>query len=191
MREVVIPLGFVLLGLLLIGAEVFIPSAGVLGVLATVAIAAGVVTAFYYGGLAIGTIFLVVTLVIVAIVIQQLFRWWPHTSIGRSILIPDQPVTSEPRQILDDLVGRVGRSSGVLMPSGYVMIDEQRYDAMAEVAIDDDEWIAVSGVDGRTLKVRKISESEALTAIRESTRAEDPLALPADEILDDPFDEVP
>ena len=59
MREILIPLGLVALGLLLIVSEVFVPSAGILGILATISVLTGITLAFYYGGIVVGTLFTV------------------------------------------------------------------------------------------------------------------------------------
>ena len=53
------------MGLILVTAEVFIPSGGVLGLLSISSILAGIVLAFYYRGAEVGLIFLAVTVVTV------------------------------------------------------------------------------------------------------------------------------
>ena len=191
MREILIPLGLVALGLLLIGCEAFVPSAGILGILSTISLLAGITMAFYYGGIVTGTLFMLVTLVVVVGVLHQVFRWWPHTRIGKSILIePQQEAILVDRSEFRELIGRVGRSLGMMMPGGYVQVDGKRYDAVAEVAVEDGQWIVVTGLaGGRTLKVRSISEEEARRVLNRQQTSNDPLSRPAHEVIDDPFHE--
>ena len=71
-----------LLGLILVIVEVFIPSGGILGVLSISSLAAAVVLAFYHRGAQAGFIFLAVVAVTVPTALGLAFRWWPHTPMG-------------------------------------------------------------------------------------------------------------
>ena len=187
MREIVIPLGLVALGLVLIGCETFVPSAGILGILASISLISGVSLAYYYGGIVSGTLFMVLTFVIVAIVIHQMIRWWPHTSIGKSILIETPPVPDQAKPEFHSLIGQVGKSLGTMMPGGYVEVEGKRYDAVADVAVNDGQFITVTGLDGhRTLRVRPISADVAAQLQSEQTPV-DPLTKPAHDVVEDPF----
>ena len=194
MREFLLPIGLVALGILLIGLEVFVPSAGTLALLASISVLVGVSLAFYYGGLASGTVFLLVTMLVLSIVIYRLFKWWPKTSIGKSILIEQPPSPPPNSDTAQEMVGRIGKSLGIMLPGGYVEIAGDRYDAVAEVAVEDDQWVVVTGRDsGRILRVRPISEAEAQTLARAdpSFAEADPNELPiaTDDIVD-PFMET-
>lgn len=192
MREILIPLGCVALGLLLIASEVFVPSAGIIGILATISLVSGVVLAFYYGGMVTGAFFMMATLAVVVAVLYQVFRWWPHTWIGKQILIePAAETILVDRSEYQNLVGQVGKTAGVMMPGGYVEIEGKRYDAVAEVAIEDGQWITVTGLAaGSTLKVRSISEQAAHRELRrQQPDAVDRLSRPVENGFEDPFDE--
>jgi len=102
-------------GLALLLLEVFVPSGGVLGLLAVVALGAGVVTAFVEQGATVGMGVLAGTLLAVPAVLMLAFRWFPSTPLGRRVLppppsaddvLPDRSL----RQRLRGLVGRRGRA---------------------------------------------------------------------------------
>lgn len=191
-RQLLIPIGCVVLGIVLIGCETFLPTAGILGVLAAISVLSGIAMSFYYGGIVTGTTFLVVTVTVVAGVVVKLVRWWPHTTIGKRILI--EPTNEEilvDRSDLQLLVGRVGQTQGLMMPGGYVEIDGKRHDAVAEVAIEAGEWVTVTGLSGgRTLKVRPIDKAQALQSLQDAAGESDPLTRPAGDVLDDPFEDA-
>src|SRR5437763_15485406 len=77
----------VLLGMVLVLMEVFVPTAGMLGFLSVTAILSGIGLAFYNGGLTIGFGFLIGTAVVLPIVLGLAFRWFPETPIGRRLLL--------------------------------------------------------------------------------------------------------
>lgn len=150
----------VAVGLALVLLEVFVPSGGVLGLLAVLALGAGIVTAFVEQGAMVGMGVLAAILAAVPMVLGLAFRWFPATPLGRRVLppppspdevLPDAAV----RQRLRGLVGRRGRSVSELIPWGGVEIDGEPFEAMSEGGpIAGDEAIEVTGVQGRALVVR-------------------------------------
>lgn len=190
----------VAVGLGMILLEVFVPSGGVLGLLAVAALGAGVVTAFYELGSLAGLMVLASVFVAVPIVLVLAFRWFPLTPLGRRVLppapephdvIPDAAV----RQRLRGLIGRFGHTTSELLPWGHVEVDGRRIEAVSEGGpIADNTRIAVVGVQGRALVVRSGGMSppgeapviEPLPENREEPRA--PRLSPVLESFD--FDEI-
>ena len=80
------PVTLLLVGIALICLEIFVPSAGLLGVLAAVAVVSSIVLAFSHSMVA-GTLFLLVATIAVPIVVAIAIKSWPHTPIGRLLLI--------------------------------------------------------------------------------------------------------
>src|SRR5438046_2898337 len=76
-----------ILGLALVMVEVFIPSGGILGFLSIALLLAGIIMAFYNRGAEAGFIFLAITATLVPTVLALAFRWWPHTPMGRRLLL--------------------------------------------------------------------------------------------------------
>ena len=192
LNNFIMPVALACLGFLLIALEAFIPSAGVLGTLAAVALIAAIISAFWFGGLSVGTLFMAATLVAVAYLIQALVRQWPKTSIGKKILVEPPP----PEELLPDrselhsMVGRVGQALSLMLPSGYIEIDGKRFDASATETVEEGTWVEVQSVrNGTNLIVRAIDQETALRAQRANELGDNPTSAPMDEVVPDPFDE--
>lgn len=125
-----------LAGIGLIGIELFVPSGGVLGVLALLAIIGSIVVGFS-GGVVPGMTMLLTNLVIIPLIIAAAIKWWPDTPIGKLIVLQ----TPKTEDVLPDddryrkvksLVGRRGVAKTKMLPSGAVVIDGETYDAIGE-----------------------------------------------------------
>jgi len=185
---------FILLlaGIGLIGLEIFIPSGGVLGVLAALAVVGSIVVAFVMGGVQTGLIMLVTTVVVIPLVIAAVIRWWPYTPIGRMVVLhgPESedevlPDTAEYRT-LKSLIGRRGVAKTKMLLAGAVQIDGETYDAVSEgMAIEPGQPIRVTAI--RTNRIVVTLDAEGPLA---STESPDVLSQPAEslgiESLEDP-----
>lgn len=148
------------LGSLLIILEFFIPSAGVIGVMAGICLLAAVIIG-YLDGVVIGTVILAIEVIGVPLVLAAMVRVWPHTPIGRYLfLAPPEPAEviaySEKRETLASLIGMRGIAKSKMLPSGVVRIEGKNFDAMADgEAIEPGEAIIVKSVQMNCLIVRK------------------------------------
>jgi membrane-bound serine protease (ClpP class) len=137
MQPLLIAFVLILAGLLLLLAELFIPS-GIFFVLAIVAIVGGVVMTFLYSGDAYtGWLTLLGTFVIVPAIAGILFHYWPRTPMGRRFFLntPEEDATlaSMPVNLeLEQLRGRHGRALSALRPAGVVDFDGRRIDTVTE-----------------------------------------------------------
>jgi len=152
------------------GLEIFIPTGGVLGILAAVAVAASVAAFFRYeplwGGISLG-----IYLILAPFAAYFGIKFWSHSPITRSLILdgddpsflqePDEAMASseqERRRRLDSmeaLVGVEGRTVTALRPVGVVLIDGRRIDALAEFGIiDAGTHIEVVQVLDNQVKVR-------------------------------------
>jgi hypothetical protein len=98
-------------GLVVMVLEVFLPSGGILGFLSLTAIVAAIATAFLELGATAGFVVLAVATVVVPVVLALAFRWFPDTPLGRRVLPPPpEPFDVAPaaarRRELEKLVGR-------------------------------------------------------------------------------------
>jgi membrane-bound ClpP family serine protease len=187
-----------LLGVIFIVLEIFLPSGGALGVMAALSFLAAIVVGFLTdrSGWTGGTILLAVC-VIVPTAIGIAIRWWPHTPIGRSMLIlpprsSDEvlPETTAYRG-LKELIGRHGHTKGLMLPSGTVVIDDKTYDAVSEgMPIEANETVVVVGVSTQRLVVRpgQAIPAELADAAPAGSAAADPNQPLIDDIPD-PFAE--
>ncbi len=126
-----------LVGLSLVMLEVFVPSGGLLGLLAITSLVSGIVLAFYHRGAEAGFVFLGLTSLAVPTALFFAFRWWPKTAMGRRILLevptPDEVLPDSPqRRWLREMVGKVGVAKTLMLPSGAVVIDGHTIDALSE-----------------------------------------------------------
>lgn len=143
------------LGLVLIGVEVFVPSAGVLGVLAASSLIASVSVGFMHSWL-LGFGMLFGALLLVPLAIYGAIKVWPHTPIGKLIL--NTPPTEEevrPRSPYATLVGKIGVCRSPMLPSGQIRIDQTNYDAVsAGMPIEAGQAIRVVSASGNRIVVR-------------------------------------
>ena len=163
MSPLILCILILVLGLALIFLEMFIPSAGVLSVLAGTAILTAVVLAYVKCGGATGTIFTLATVVIVPTVVGVALRWYPNTPLGR-LIIYRPPTQDEVNPSYDRspdgqlLKGQIGKAKTPLLPGGSVKIDGTTYDAVSEnEPIERGEIVLVVRTEGKHLVVRKVS----------------------------------
>ncbi len=193
----------VVVGLLLILLEVFIPSGGVLGLLAVLALGAGIVMAFVEQGLAVGMAVLSGSFLAVPVVLVLAFRWFPATPLGRRVLPPppapeDVLPDVDRRRRLRELVGRGGRTASELVPWGSVVIDGDVVDAVSEGGpLAAGLAVEVVGVEGRALVVRAAAvvpmapDAAATPAAQPPDAAPEPSRPSLSQVLEEfDFDEV-
>lgn len=169
-------------GMLIIAAELFIPSGGVLSLFAALTLLAAIVVAFT-DGLTTGAIALSAVVILVPVVGIALLRWWPRTAMGRRILLQssDSEYQAEENPLME-LLGQSGVVKNEMRPNGRVTIEGRIYDAVSQgTLIEEGETVVVSGVDGVRIQVRQLREGEVM----ESPLPADP---PGDETpFEDPF----
>ena len=174
------------LGFAFVVLEVFVPSAGILGIMAGCFLIAGIVFAFLQGYYT-GSIVLLLTLLAIPIYFALMVHIWPHTPIGKMVLLDD------PRQNLDgpndehyqamvDLVGRIGVAKSEMILSGQIVVEDQKYDAISDgFAIEAGTPIKVVAVKGNRIYVKayrgELSKPQDLPA-----RDRDVLATPIEEL---------
>jgi membrane-bound ClpP family serine protease len=158
--------GVALIGLMfvLLLAELFIPSGGILGLLAVVSGMAGLVCLFRYDvtwGLS-GTASMIVMLPSFG---YFAFRLWPSTPLGRRIIgAPTEEELNKAREAeqterkrVNELVGKEGVVLSALRPVGVVDIDGVRYDALSEAMfIQAGARVKIVHADSRQVKVREV-----------------------------------
>jgi membrane-bound serine protease (ClpP class) len=182
-------------GCVFIGLEVFIPSGGLISVLAAVSIIASIVIAFWESpttGPVTGLIFSAVTVVAVPVVIATAFKYWPRTRMGKAFLGELQTekdlLTEDPRR---ELIGRVGVARSKMLPSGAVEIDGQMIDAVSQgQAIEPGTYVVVAEVRANRVVVRPAGKDQR-PGNQSASEIKDILSRPIEELgidaLDDPL----
>lgn len=179
------------IGLALAVLEVFIPSGGLIGFLSALSTIAGVCLAFSHGSW-YGLSFLGFTLLAIPFLLSFAFRWWPHTPIGKRIMLDvpsadDVLPDNEFRRGLRDLVGQVGQAKATMLPSGAIEVAGRVYDAVSEgMAIDPGQFVRVIEVRGSRVVVRPLGPDE----LPQEPGAGDlkrPLTAEGPDTFEDPF----
>jgi len=146
---------FILLGIALLVAEIFIPSFGVTGVLGIIAIIGGIV--FTASSVNQGIIMFLVILVIVLIL---MFIAYKFVASRRSPLIQKAILNEEnTNQDLPFFIDKVGVALTILRPAGKGDFDGVRLDVMTEGNfIRKDQAIVVTRIEGKKIFVNEVSK---------------------------------
>ena len=182
------PILLLVVGLGLIVLEFFVPSGSVLSIVAAVSVIAGIVLAFMASA-TYGVVMLGVTTVLIPTILAAAVRWWPHTPIGRMVLLtppenPDEMLPdTEAYRGLTGLIGQMGTAKTKMLPSGTIMIEGRNYDAISEgMPIEPRQLIQVVDVRTNRIVVRP-AEGELPS---EEEASDDILSQPIDSLgLDD------
>lgn len=164
-------------------AEVFLPSGGVLTILAVITGLASLFfghQAWFSSDNAVFWIFVASSVITPLISVSLAFYLLPRTPFGRQILL-DAPTSEEVTPYADheihlkQLVGQVGRADTLLAPGGFVSVGGERHHCVTEGGrlIDRGERIEVLAVNGNRLMVRPYVERESSKPVaRDETKTE-------------------
>jgi len=172
---------FLFLGLALIVAvlEVFLPSGGVLAVLAIAFLITSVVFSFQTD-IVFGSFYTLFTALLVPAFLWVALIIWPNTWIGRQILlIPEEDpalVPDEEQRSLKQLIGKQGLAKSKMLLGGLIEIENKRYSAVSDAEpIEPGEVISVIRIEGTSIIVRKSTVPVCITSA-ETASPDDPFA---------------
>jgi membrane-bound ClpP family serine protease len=182
------PFLILLAAVVLLVLEIFIPSGGILGVLAATAFVAAIGTAFAYGGLQLGTAFMGVTAVLLPVVIALMIKLWPKTPFGKRMLIqpPDAArLLPDKHRERQQLVGQRGLALTALLPAGAIRLQGRTLDAISDgVPIEKGTAVEVIAVRNNAIVVRPAPTTPPTS----SSSASEPRGG-MDVVVPDPFDD--
>ena len=129
------------LGILVLVAEIFIPSSGVLCVTGMGLLVWAVARTFQIAGREAGVLAVLTCLVVLPIFAYVAIKYWHRTPIGKRIA-PPNPVlttadTSIPVEELGALIGQTGRCLSPLRPVGICEFQGRRISCLAEFGMID------------------------------------------------------
>ena len=123
-------------GVVMLVAEIFIPSHGVLSVAGLGFLIAAIVKTFDYGGREAGIIAVFACMVFVPTFALLAVKYWHRTPIGRRISPPNPILTSEdttiPVEEMSALIGQTGVCKTPLRPVGICDFHGKRVSCVAE-----------------------------------------------------------
>ncbi|MCH2181056.1 MAG: hypothetical protein MK108_03540 [Mariniblastus sp.] len=150
----------VVIGMFVLLLELFVPSAGMLGIAAIVLLLVGIIVGFT-SSFGLGVTLMACTLLAVLLLFAVMVKVWPHTPIGRRILITpvDSPDDVLPHsEYLDEIhqsIGKLGRAQTKMLPSGIVLIDGKKFDALSDgLPIEQGQAIKVVAIKGNRILVQ-------------------------------------
>lgn len=158
--------GFALLAaaLLLVLVEVFVPSGGIIGMVAGVTAIAAVVV-FWRVSAVWGITSMLLLLVLAPMAANFALRVMPHTPIGKRLILgaDDEDnarraaVEQEQHERLSALVGATGVALTSLHPVGTASIEGTRLEVLAEGGmIEPGTKVRVTAVEGNQVRVRAV-----------------------------------
>lgn len=177
-------------GLALAMLEFFVPSGGIIGLLAVGTLLTAIVMAFQTSAWT-GLAFAAVSVIGAPVMISLAFRWWPNTPMGRRLLLDvhrpeDVLPDNDLRRELKNLVGKFGEAKTLMTPNGAVDVHGRVVDAVSEgMVIEPGRRVRVVEVRGTRVLVRPAAD-EPVTA-----DPQDPLTQPIESLGLDPFADPP
>ena len=148
-----------LLGAGLMILEIFLPGFGVPGISGLVLIASGVVLAAVHHGMLMAVVILLVVVALLALVISWVMRCAEKGGCRSEIFLSEKDELHS-RQDMQVLVGRRGRTTSVLRPSGIGDFDGVRLNVATEGGfIERDMPIEIVSVDGTRIVVKMLGDT--------------------------------
>lgn len=153
--------GLIVLGFLLMGAELVLLAHGISLVLGVAAIIVGIAMIFANSS-AHGVATLSTVLGLMVILGPLAIYIWPKTPVGKRLLLKaadeDDTVANLPVNLeLEQLRGRYGKTLSALRPSGVTEFDGRRIDTMSEgTMIDPGVWVRCIDVKAGRVIVRQV-----------------------------------
>ena len=157
-------LGLLAIGLLLVIVEVFVPSGGLITVVAVGSSVAGVYCLFRHDT-AWGVAGLGAMLLLGPMFFMFALKIWPSTPIGRRMMGEPSPEVVEAQRQRElarreqylALLGAEAQVITDLRPVGIIEIDGQRYDALAQSSfVARGSKVKVTAVEGTQIRVRPV-----------------------------------
>lgn len=151
---------FLIAGLMLIGAEIFVPG-GVLGVIGVIALIAAAVMGFSIFSPATAMMITFGMMIMVGVVILLWIKIFPHTGIGRQMtLMRNLKGAKGTDNAMESLIGKIGITRSELRPAGIIEVEHRRLDVITQgEMIDPNVTVRVKAIKGNHIIVEALSPS--------------------------------
>jgi len=148
---------------LLIIAEVFVPSGGIISIAALACVIAGIVVCFNQG-MVIGWIGIIVAIIMIPAVLIFAYKILPKTKFGRHVTLSpperQQGDAIPDANSLKEMLGTIGTVLSPLRPVGMCDFSGQRLECVAESGyVDKGKKVKVIKIESTQLTVRLIEEN--------------------------------
>ena len=151
----------IVLGHLLMGSELVLPSHGVSFALGVGAIVVGIVMIFGNSS-SHGLVTMTAVAMLMVTIGPILAHFWPRTPMGKRLVLAaadeDDTIANMPVNLeLEQLRGKYGKTLSALRPSGVTEFDGRRIDTMSEgTMIEPGVWVRCIGVKSGRVIVRQV-----------------------------------
>jgi membrane-bound serine protease (ClpP class) len=159
LTDLILPIVLQLIGIAVIVAEVLLPSAGILTIVAVGIIGYSLFHVFSNLSVGVGMIFVAADLLLIPIAVVLSMRMLANspaalkTTLSRALGVASQD-SEHPA-----LLGKEGIATTDLRPAGKALIEQRRYDVVSTGSyIARNSKVVVSKVDGNRIVVKEISE---------------------------------
>ena len=149
------------LGIVLLALEIFvIPGFGVTGIAGIIAIFASIFMSFGIANISQAVFVIFVSLIIDIIIIILMARFMTKSKVFKSKMFLETDTSGyHSSESYDDLLGLEGTAYTPFRPSGNILIDDKKYDAISEGEfIQKDAKLKVILVNGNKIVVKEIKE---------------------------------
>ncbi len=155
-NNISLPIILQLIGVIVIIAEIILPSGGILSVLAAGVFGYSLYIAFSNISTTAGMLFVAADIVIIPILVIVGLKLLAKSPVTlRKRLLKEEGVTSQSSK-LEQFIGRKGKTVSNLRPSGIAVIDGKRVDVVSRGEyIEQESEVIVITVTGNQIIVRK------------------------------------
>ncbi|MAJ45920.1 MAG: hypothetical protein CBC35_01210 [Planctomycetes bacterium TMED75] len=169
-----IAIALLLAGVILFLLEVFLPSGGVLALLSASTLVAAVVVMFMFDGM-LGIALLLAYFILIPVSLYWGLKVWRGSAIGHKLILgadtegtddEESIVRSEQARLIradriKSMIGKIGIADSTLRPVGFVRIENERLDAIAEgEVIELGQSVEVVDAYDNQLKVRHLADPD-------------------------------
>jgi membrane-bound ClpP family serine protease len=167
--------------------DIFVPTGGMLVVIAVLTAAASILFAFRHSMNA-GMWFLISFLASIPVIVYAFIKIWPRTPLGKLIMLslPEKGSyrwsSASKVHDIQALIGAYGKAATELLPSGFVEIDGQQFESASDGRPIE---------QGTTIRVVRIDMGRLIVVpVETSIRAPSPANKKPENLLDQPIDEL-
>ena len=141
------------------GVEIFlIPGFGVTGILGIIGIVSSIFISFGINNIAAATLVIFISLIVDIVLIILIARFFVKSKdLKRNVILDSDTSGYNSSVSYNDLLNKEGIADTFFRPSGYIIIDDKKYDAISEGEfIDKGSKLKVILVEGNKIVVKKL-----------------------------------
>lgn len=149
---------FFIAGLICGGVELLIPGFGLPGIFGIVLISTGLILGM--GNLQLAVLSFAIAIIVSALVFTLFVRKGFESRVFRHLILDQKASTEEgyvSSTVHSRLIGKQGIALTDLRPSGFILVDDVKYDALSDgKIIKKDSMIEIAHIDGSNIIVRRM-----------------------------------